>query len=128
MAWVAVMKSGNIITTYCSCIAGYAILFGAMDCVSMYECYVRMYMVYVNVALCVYLCTYIVRMNVAMYVCTSSDMLKAQPDGTKVFKHPHEYYCQVQSGIKNTMILYVGLARRSPSHESNMTRCFVKNL
>ena len=37
---------------------------------------------------CVYLCTYIVRMNVAMYVRNPSDMLQAQPDGTKVLKHP----------------------------------------
>ena len=49
MAWVAVMKSGTIVTTYCSCIAGYAILFGAMDCVSMYESMV-----------CTYVCMYVV--------------------------------------------------------------------
>ena len=49
--------------------------------------YVCTYIVHTNVAMCVYLCTYIVRMNVAMYVCNSSDMLQAQQDGTKVFKH-----------------------------------------
>ena len=75
MAWVAVMKSGTIITAYCSCITGYDILFGAMDCESMYECYVCIYVyvctyiIHMNVAMCVYLYAYIVRMNVAMYVC-----------------------------------------------------------
>ena len=45
---------------------------------------------------CVYVCTYIVHMNVAMYVCNPSDTtdtnfyLKAQQDGTKVFKQPHK--------------------------------------
>ena len=54
----------------------------------MYICvYVCTYTVHTNVAMCVYLCTYIVRMNVAMYVCNPSDMLQAQPDGTKIFKH-----------------------------------------
>ena len=67
--------------------------------------YVCTYIVHTNVAMCVYLCTYIVHMNVAMYVCNPSDMLQAQPDSIKVFKHPHEYYCQVQSGTKNTVIL-----------------------
>ena len=43
-----VVKLGTIITVYCSCIAGYAILFGAMDCVSMYEC-----------MLCTYVCMYV---------------------------------------------------------------------
>ena len=81
-----------------------------------------------NVAMCVYLCTYIVLTNIAMYVCNPSDMLQAQLDGTKLFKHPHEYYCQVRSGTKNTVILCVGLARRTLSHESSMTRCFVKDL
>ena len=75
------MKSGTIVIAYCSCIAGYTILFGGMDCVSMYEC-----------VLCMY---------VATFVCNPSDMtvtnfyLQAQPDGTKAFKQPHEYYCQV---------------------------------
>ena len=41
-SWVAVMKSGTIFTAYYWCIAVYAILFGAMDCVSMYKCYVCM--------------------------------------------------------------------------------------
>ena len=82
---------------------------------------------------CCYVCVlmyiiYIVRMNVAMYVCNTSDMLQAQPDGTKVFKHPHKYYCQVQSGTQNTVIMCGGLARRTLSHESNiMTRHFVKD-
>ena len=78
--------------------------------------------------------TYIVCMNVAMYVCNPSDMtdtnfyLQAQPDGTKAFKQPHKYYCQVRSGTKNTVILCVGLARGTLSHESSMTRHFVKDL
>ena len=62
----------------------------------MYVCvYVCTYIVHTNVTMCAYLCTYIVRMNAAMYVCNPSEMLHAQPDGTKTFKHPHEYYCQV---------------------------------
>ena len=103
MAWVAVMKSGTIITAYCLYITGYDILFGAMDCVSicmsvMYVyVYVCTYIVHMNVAMCVYLYTYIVHTNVAMYVCNPSDMLQAQLGGTdlKVFKHPYKYYCQV---------------------------------
>ena len=62
----------------------------------MYVCvYVSTYIVHTNVTMCTYLCTYIVRINAAMYVCNPSEMLQAQPDGTKTFKHPHEYYCQV---------------------------------
>ena len=77
----------------------------------------------------VYLCKYIfVCTYKCSYVCNPSDMLQAQPDGTKVFKHPDKYYCQVRSGIKNTVILCVGLARRTLSHESSMTRRFVKDL
>ena len=59
--------------------------------------HVPMYVMYVYV----YVCTYIVRMNVVMYVCNPSDMtdtnfyLQTQLDGTKVFKQPHKYYCQV---------------------------------
>ena len=81
-----------------------------------------------------YVCTYIVHMSVGMYVCNLSEMtdtdfyLQAQLDGTKVFKQPHEYYCQVRSGTKNTVILCVGLARGTLSHESSMTRRFVKDL
>ena len=60
-------KSGTIVTAYCSCIAGYVILIGAMDCVSMYECMLCTYA-------CVYVCTFIVHMNVAMYVCNPSDI------------------------------------------------------
>ena len=84
MAWVAVMKSGTIITAYCSCTAGYAILLGAMDCVSMYECMLCMYVcicvcmyiycTYECSYVCVFMYIYIVRMNVAMYVCNPSDM------------------------------------------------------
>ena len=100
--------------------------FGGMDCVSMYEC-----------MLCMYMCmcdSYIVCMNVAIYVCNPSDMtdtnfyLQALPDGTKALKQPHKYYCQVRSGTKNTVILCVGLARGTLPHESSMTRRFVKNL
>ena len=64
MAWVAVMKSGTIITAYCSYIAWYAILFGAMDCVSMYKCYVRMCVfIYIH---CTYECSYVC---IFMYIC-----------------------------------------------------------
>ena len=64
------MKSGTIVTAYCSYIAGYVILIGAMDCVSMYECMLcNMY-----VCICVYVCTFIVHMNVAMHVCNPSDI------------------------------------------------------
>ena len=77
---------------------------------------------------------FIVHMSVGMYVCNLSEItdtnfyLQAQLDGTKVFKQPHEYYCQVRSGTKNTVILCVGLARGTPSHVSSMTRHFVKDL
>ena len=85
-----------------------------------------------NVAacVCIYVHTpqYIVHMNVALCVCNPSDMLQVQPDGTKVFKHPHIYYCHIRSGTKNTVILCVGLARRTLSHEPSMTRHFVKDL
>ena len=102
----------------------------------MYVCvYVCTYIVYMHIhctyeysCMCVYLCTYIVHMNVAMYVCNPSDMLQAQPDGTKVFKYPHVYYCHIRSGTKNTVILCVGLVRRTLSPESSMTRHFVKYL
>ena len=47
--------------------------------------------------------------------------LQAQPDGNKAFKQPHESYCQVQSETKGTVILCVGLASGSLSHESSMT-------
>ena len=49
-----------------------------------------MSVMYVCVYVCTYsvLYTYIVCMNVAIYVCNPSNMLKAQSDGTKVFKHP----------------------------------------
>ena len=69
-----------------------------------------------------------------LYVCDPYDTtdtnfyLQAQPDGTKAFKQPHEYYCQVRSGMKNTVILCVGLARGTLSHESSMTRRSVKDL
>ena len=46
MAWIAVMKSGTIVTAYYSYIARYVILIGAMDCVSMYECMLCMYKMY----------------------------------------------------------------------------------
>ena len=67
MAWVAVMKSGTNynVTAYCSCIAGYVILFGGMDCVSMYEC-----MLCTDVHACVAMCdSYVYCMYECSYVC-----------------------------------------------------------
>ena len=82
MAWVTVMKSGTIFTADGSCIAGYAIIFGAMDCVSMYECMsctfvcmcVCTIIVRMNVAVYVFMYIYIAGINVAMYACNLSDM------------------------------------------------------
>ena len=62
-SWVAVMKSGTIVTAHCSCMAGYVISFITMG-VHGYPCmYVCMYVymcacMHVYVCVCVYVCMY----------------------------------------------------------------------
>ena len=69
-SWVAVMKSGTIVTVHCSCMAGYVISFitmGVHGYPCMYVMYVRMYVcTYVCVHACLHAC---VCMYVYMYVC-----------------------------------------------------------
>ena len=68
-SWVAVMKSGTIVTAHCSCMAGYVISFITMG-VHGYPCmYVCMRVcMFVCTHACMYVCTFIERMD----VCTCS--------------------------------------------------------
>ena len=92
LAWVAVMKSGTIVTVYCPCITGYAILFGAMDCVSICE---YMLCTYVCVYVCMYVHIYVLHMycmcvSLGTLVPNSRDRHEKQwrPDFTRHKTHP----------------------------------------
>ena len=79
-SWVAVMKSGTIVTAHCSCMAGYVISFitmGVHGYPCMYVCtYIHMYVCVhacLHACLCMCICMYVC-MRVCMFVCTHACM------------------------------------------------------